>query len=121
MRFEKPLNLVCPFVFLLLAAIFLFAADEKTTPAKALNDADKVVALKQVTAILATETQIQNLSSQIGQLQQQASQQRATYEKLLTDFRKKYGAADDQNLNLDAEWTPPPVDPKKPPEEAKKK
>ncbi len=110
---------------LLLVCSLLMAADppkEQSPPlaTKPLTDADKLKVSKQMNQVLALNGQLGQIAEQYKKLEAQAQSLQANFQTIMADMRKKYGASELQQINLDLEWTePPPTG--KPPEAGSKK
>jgi len=100
----------------LLALMLLQGAD--SPPAKPLSDADKLKVSKQMNQVLAVNGQLSQISDQYQKAQAQAQTLQTNFQALIGELRKKYGASEDQQVNLDLEWT---AAPEKPPEKTAKK
>jgi hypothetical protein len=99
----------------LLSVSLLMGADAPV--AKPLSDADKLRVSKQMNQVLALNGQLAQIAEQYQKAQSQAQTLQTNFQALIGELRKKYGAKEEQQVNLDLEWTPVL---EKPPEAAKK-
>lgn len=96
-------NSITHFLLLFVLAGSLFAQSAPPT----LKSADQIEASKKMLGMLAVDGRINQLVSELRQLQEQNAANRKEFEEWQAKKRKEYSASEDQSITLDLQWSQP--------------